>query len=86
MTLTDTELNSMLDQWVVPEHDGLNDRIFARAMREKAPRVWVMFLRHCTWLSIAFMVGGFCFGKYASAADYQHAADYFDTLFTYGVF
>jgi len=86
MTLTDTQLDALLNQYTVPDSASLSDEIFIRAMRERAPKLWLFFVKNCTWLSVAFLIGGFCFGSYANAADYQNAAAYLDTLYNYGAF
>lgn len=84
MTLTDTQLDALLNQYAVPDSKGLIDEIFMRAMRERAPKLWLFFVKKCAWLSVVFLIGGFCFGSYANAADYRNAAQYLDTLYTYG--
>ena len=86
MTLTDTQLDALLNQYTVPESAGLSDEIFIRAMRAHSPKLWLFFVKNCAWLSVAFLIPRFCFGSYANAADYRNAAQYLDTLYDYGAF
>ena len=74
-------LDAKLDLFCPPVCSHLADRLYATIVNEKTQRQIFLLLRYSTWLSLLFIISGFCLGWYQTHQDYVNTQSYFDTMF-----
>lgn len=75
--MNDTELNSVLDSWTVPETPSLSNKIMMQILADQ--KFCFMFWKVVAVLSVAFFFGGF-FG-FDSGITEANATEYFNSMF-----
>ena len=78
---TEKTLDDKLDTFCPPVCIDLTDRLYTVIINEKTQRQFFLFVRYSAWLSLLFMIGGFCLGWYQTQQDYINTQSYFDTIF-----
>ena len=78
---SEQKLDERLNLFRPPVCAGLSDRLYAALLNERTQRQFLFILRYSTWLSLLFMIGGFCLGWYQTRQVYINTQSYFDTLF-----
>lgn len=81
ITAEEAKLDKRLDLFSVPFRDNLNERLYAAIMSETGRKFMFLFIRHSTWISLLFMIGGFYLGWRGSHQHIQNEENYFRTMF-----
>lgn len=74
-------LDKKLDLVCPPSCDLLVDRLYTAIINDNTRQQFFLFLRYSKWLSLLFVISGFCLGWYQTHQDYVNTQSYFDTIF-----